>query len=123
MTLASDVDPCRLGKAREVDAAVLEEAPVFDSQHGINQYFGDVVVFHHLPLRTLIAIEERGNHFGLKLVGVELAAGISCDALDLSFAEPDRGGFRAVVRGWPGLYLKGIAAQVVTAHRRLAAFF
>ena len=58
MPLVSEIDPCRFRQAHVVHSAVLEEAPVFDGQDGINHDFGDVLVLDDLALRPLFGIEQ-----------------------------------------------------------------
>ena len=58
MALTSDVNPCGLGEAAEIDAAMFEEAAVFDGQNRTDHDSGDFVVVDHLALGTLIAFEK-----------------------------------------------------------------
>ena len=94
---------------------MLEEPPVFDSQNGLNQIFGNIFVAHQPPLGALFGFEQRGDQLRLQLVGAQLAAvGGGIDASDLSaFAGDDRA-FGAVIRVRPGLHLDPVAHDLVS---------
>ena len=54
----SHVNPCGLGQAEKVHAAVLKEAPVFDGQHRIHHQLRNFVVRDQLALGALLGIEQ-----------------------------------------------------------------
>ena len=119
MPLMSQVDPCSLSQTHEVHAPMLEEAPVFNGQHGVHQDFGDFVILHQLALGTLLGIEQRRNHLGFEFIGSQLA-GLSLNALYLPTANADGGRFRAVVGIRARLDLDCVSEEMVAAHEGLA---
>ena len=66
---ANDVGQTSFREAVVVDAAVLEEAPVFDGDDGVHQVFGNLVEGDDLALGAVFAAEERGDHPRFELVG------------------------------------------------------
>ena len=58
VALARDVDPERLGQAKEVDAAMLEEAAVFDGENRVHHHFRNLVVLDHLALGALLRVKQ-----------------------------------------------------------------
>src|SRR5581483_7602819 len=105
MTLVGDVDPGGFGKAHEVNAAVLKEPAVLDSEHCVHQNFRHLVVMDHLPLRALIALEKGRHHFRFEFVCAQLSAGASRDALDMPVMNANGCRFRTVIGTWAGLNL------------------
>ena len=121
MPLACDVNPRGFSEAHEVYAVMLKESPVFDGKHGVHQNFGHFVIVDHLTFGALVSLEERGNHFRLELVGIQLAARAAGYAFNAAFANANLRRLRAVVRAWTGGDLNGVSGNVVAAHRRFAA--
>ncbi len=68
-----EINPGRLRQADEIHAAVLEEAAVFDGQHGVHHDLGNLVVGYQLPLGALLRVEERGDHLRFEFVGFQIA--------------------------------------------------
>ena len=118
MLLPGQIDPSRFEHTDEIDAAVLEESPVFDGQHGVHHHFGNVVVLHHLPLGSLFRVEQGGYQLRLQFVGGKIVA-FAADVVDLPAFNHNMRRFRAVVALRPGSDLDAIAHQVKRAQRRL----
>ena len=121
MPLMSQVDPCSLGQTHEVHATMLEEAPVFNGEHGVHQNLGDLVVLHQLTLGTLLRIEQRRNHLRFEFVSRQLAR-LSGDALHLPATYADGRWLRAVIGIRPRLDLDAVIEQAIAAHEGLAVF-
>ena len=113
------VNPGGLGQAQEVHAAVLKEAPVFDGQHRIHHQLRNLVVGDQLPLGPVPGIEQGSDHLRFEFVGRQIA-GFAGDAFDFAAADPDDGGFLAVIGVGTGLDLDAAFKQAITAHGRFA---
>src|SRR5207253_1687125 len=123
MALAGEVDPRGLSKTRKINPVMLEESPVLNGQHRIDQNFRNIVELHHLPFRALISLGKRGDHLWLEFVGIELSSGISGYALDMAVVDANRRRFGTVIRARAGLDLNTASGDVISAYGRLAIFF
>src|SRR5581483_2533413 len=115
MALPREINPRGLGKAQEVDPAMLEKPAVFDGQNRVHQHLGHFVIAHHLALGTLVALKKRSDHLRLELIGIELGARAALDAFYAPVTNADRGRFRAVVGTGPGLDLNDAPGNPVTS--------
>ena len=81
--LLEDVLDGALGGADVVDAAVLEEAAVFDGEDGLDHARGDAVVGDHAALGAVFVFREGGDELGFELVGGKRGAAVfGGDGLD-----------------------------------------
>ena len=69
VALPGYVNPEGLCQTQKIHAPMLEKAPVFDGEHGIDHHFRILVVFHQLPLRALFGIEQCGHQLRFQFVG------------------------------------------------------
>src|SRR5947209_4534141 len=120
----TQIDPAGFHEPPVVDAAVMEEAAVFDGGDGIHHDLGNVVILYQPLLGALLAVKEAGHKLRLKLVGGKLVLGIpkSGNLLYFAFMDTDNRAFRVVVGVGAGLDLNGCVQQLVGAKLGFALF-
>ena len=123
MALVGEVDPGGFHQAHEIDAVVLKKAAVLDGRDCVDDNFGDLVVLDQLAFGALLGVEERGEHLGLKLVGLQFSGGTTVDGRDGSVGDGNGGRFRAVIRLGAGHDLDRTAMETIAAERRFVLFF
>ena len=101
-----------LGGADVVDAAVLEEAAVFDGDDGLDHARRDLVVGDEAALGAVLVFGEGGDELRLELVGAEGGAVFGGDALDLAAAGVDGGAVGGVVALRAGLDEDVVAVEL-----------
>src|SRR5579871_2644654 len=116
MALMSEVNPGGFRHPEEVHSTMLEEAPVFDSQHRIYHHRGNIVVLDHLTLGTLPNIKHRRNGFWLKFIGLKITR-LTADAGHRSGIEMNRCWLGAVVRIRAGRNFNTAINQLIAPHR------
>ena len=95
--VAAEVVPDPAQPCGVVDAAVIEEAAVFDGGDGLDELRGDLVVGDETALGAVLVFGEGGDELGLELVGAEGGAVFGGDALDLAAGGGDGGAVGGVV--------------------------
>ena len=73
VALVGDVDPEGFGEPHEVDAAMLEEAAIFNGGDGVDQDFRDVVVLDELALGA-VGVEKGSDQLRLEFVAGKFGA-------------------------------------------------
>ncbi len=114
--VAAEIVPGPAEHGVEVDAAVLEEAAVFDGGDGLHELVGDLVEGDEAALGAVLVFGEGGDELGLELVGGELGAVFGGDGLDFAVRGGDGGAVGGVVGLRAGLDEDGFgAAKLVGA--------
>ncbi len=108
------------GHAVVVDAAVLEEAAVFDGGDGLDHARGDLVVGDEAALGAVLVFGEGGDELGLELVGAERGAVFGGDALDGAAGGVDGGAVGGVEGLGAGLDEDGVAVELEGAELGVA---
>ena len=101
---------------------MLEEAAVFDGQHGVHQLRRNVLEPDELALGAVLAFEQSGQQLRLKLVvlkGLRIFAAFG-DRRNLPAAEAYLRGIRCVERCWTWRDLETIVREPVMSNRGAA---
>ena len=108
-----------LDGAHVVDAAMLEEAMVFDGDDSFNHVRRNVFVGDDAALGAALVFAQRGDELRLQLVGAQRDAVFRGDLLHHTIGGGDGGAVGVVVALRAGLDEDGVAAQLVAAHQRV----
>jgi hypothetical protein len=110
--VADDVFDGAFGDAEIVDAAVVEEVPVFDRGDGFDHTRGDFFVGDEAPLDAVLVFRESGNELGFELVRGEGYTVFGGDALYLAAVCVDGGSVGGVIAFGAGLDEDVVAVEL-----------
>ena len=95
--VGEDVLHGALDGAEVVDAAVLEEAAVFDGGDGLDEAWRDLFVGDEAALGAVLVFGERGDELGLERVAAQGGTVFGGDGLDFAAGGVDGGAVGGVV--------------------------